>query len=114
MIGALYLLYLPIKHFVKQSQGHKSKGAAGAGFWMTVIYADPGKLLRMSGALGPMQEAGVTGTLTFELKAAGEGTQITLSYSAGGYFQGGLQALAAPVDQVLGAQMAGLVKLLGK
>jgi len=81
---------------------------------MTVIYADPGKLLRMSGALGPMQEAGVTGTLTFELKAAGEGTQITLSYSAGGYFQGGLQALAAPVDQVLGAQMAGLVKLLGK
>jgi uncharacterized protein YndB with AHSA1/START domain len=81
---------------------------------MTVIYADPGKLLRMSGALGPMQSSGVVGTLTFELKPMGEGTQITMSYSAGGYFQGGMAALAAPVDQVLGAQLAGLVKLLGK
>jgi hypothetical protein len=81
---------------------------------MSVIYADPGKLLRLSGALGPMQESGVAGTLTFEMKPSGEGTQITLSYSAGGYFQGGMQALAAPVDQVIAAQLAGLVKLLGK
>lgn len=81
---------------------------------MSVIYADPGKLLRLSGALGPMQEAGVVGTLTFALKPEGEGTQVTMSYSAGGYFQGGMAALAAPVDQVLSAQLAGLVKLLGK
>lgn len=81
---------------------------------MSVIYADPGKLLRLTGALGPMQESGVVGTLTFELKPAGEGTQITMSYSAGGYFQGGMQALAAPVDQVLTAQLAGLVKLLAR
>lgn len=81
---------------------------------MSVIYADPGKLLRLSGALGPMQESGVVGTLTFDLKPSGEGTQITMTYSAGGYFQGGMQALAAPVDQVLVAQLAGLVKLFGK
>jgi uncharacterized protein YndB with AHSA1/START domain len=81
---------------------------------MTVLYADPGKLLRLSGALGPMQEAAVTGTLTFDLKPTPEGTQITLSYSAGGYFQGGIAALAAPVDQVLSAQLAALTKLLLK
>ncbi len=81
---------------------------------MSVIYADPGNLLRLSGALGPMQESGVVGTLTFELKPSGEGTHITVSYSVGGYFQGGLQALAAPVDQVLAAQLAGLVKLLAR
>lgn len=81
---------------------------------MSVIYADPGKLLRLTGALGPMQESGVVGTLTFELKPSGEGTQITMAYSAGGYFQGGMAALAVPVDQVLSAQLAGLVKLLGK
>ncbi|MEO5923061.1 MAG: ATPase [Bryobacteraceae bacterium] len=81
---------------------------------MTVIFASPGKLLRMSGALGPMQEAGIAGTLTFELKASGAGTEIVLSYSAGGYFQGGIQNLAAPVDSVIAAQLDGLKKYLAK
>ncbi len=40
VLGAFYLIYLPIKHFVKHSQGGGHKGAEGAGFWMTVIYAD--------------------------------------------------------------------------
>lgn len=38
-VGALYLLYLPISHFWRQS--HKeAKGKEGASFWMTVLYAD--------------------------------------------------------------------------
>jgi len=40
LIGALYLVYLPVKHFVSHNKGAEVKGAAGAGFWMTVIYAD--------------------------------------------------------------------------
>ena len=75
---------------------------------MTVVYAAPGEILRMVGALGPLQESGVTGTLTMALTKSDAGTLITMTYSAGGYYQGGLQALAAPVDQVLGAQLARL------
>ncbi|MEQ1822306.1 MAG: TerC family protein [Fimbriimonadaceae bacterium] len=39
-VGALYLFYLPIKHFVSMSGNSEHKGAAGASFWMTVLYAD--------------------------------------------------------------------------
>lgn len=40
LVGALYLIYLPTKHFLKHSGGKEVKGREGAGFWMTVIYAD--------------------------------------------------------------------------
>jgi hypothetical protein len=78
---------------------------------MTVIYAAPGKLLRMSGALGPMQGFGIAGVLTFELKPREAGTEIAMTYSAGGYFQGGLQTMAEPADHMLAAQFANLKKL---
>jgi uncharacterized protein YndB with AHSA1/START domain len=81
---------------------------------MTVIYADPGKLLRLTGAIGPLQEHAIAATLTFELKPSGDGTQVTASYSAGGYFRGGVQNVAGPVDGVMGDQLESLVKLLGK
>jgi YkoY family integral membrane protein len=35
-LGALYLLYLPIKHFLKKSDDHAAK-SVGQGFWQTVI-----------------------------------------------------------------------------
>src|SRR5687768_7163495 len=34
VIGALYLIYLPIKHFVKHASATDHKGAEGSGFWM--------------------------------------------------------------------------------
>jgi YkoY family integral membrane protein len=40
VLGALYLLFLPIKHFISHSAGAHHKGASGASFWMTVVYAD--------------------------------------------------------------------------
>lgn len=36
VVGALYLLYLPIKHFIKASQDKAAK-SVGAGFWQTVV-----------------------------------------------------------------------------
>lgn len=40
-IGAAYLIYLPVKHFIKHARAESSvQGKEGAGFWMTVIYAD--------------------------------------------------------------------------
>ena len=41
VVGAAYLIYLPIKHFIKHAQDNgEHKGKPGASFWMTVIYAD--------------------------------------------------------------------------
>jgi len=40
LLGAAYLIFLPVKHFVKHSQGGEVKGKAGASFWMTVVYAE--------------------------------------------------------------------------
>jgi YkoY family integral membrane protein len=45
VLGAAYLIYLPVKHFVKHSKGIEVKGAEGAGFWMTVVYADLADLI---------------------------------------------------------------------
>src|SRR5687768_2217710 len=72
----------------------------------------PGELLRMSGGLGPLQEYAVTGTLTWRFAAAGQGTTATMTYVAGGYFPGGLEKIAAPVDQVLSGQLQRLKAFL--
>ncbi|MCP3729134.1 SRPBCC domain-containing protein [Sphingomonas sp. MG17] len=73
-----------------------------------VIYADRGKVLRFDGAFGPLQSGAVTGTLTFALKAEGQGTAVTITYVVGGFHPGGLQGFAAPVDGVFAAQMPAL------
>ena len=70
-----------------------------------VNYVVPGELLRMTGALGPLQEHAVAGTLTWQFAASGEGTTATVTYRVGGYFPGGIEKLADPVDGVVGAQL---------
>ena len=79
---------------------------------MTVMYADPGKLLRLTGGLGPLQELAVSGAMTWAFTQAGNKTTITLTYAVGGYSPGGLQTLAPAVDAVLGAQVARLKRLI--
>ncbi len=37
-IGAIYLLYLPMKHFVSNAQGKEAKPANTKSFWATVVY----------------------------------------------------------------------------
>ena len=71
-----------------------------------VVYVAPRAALRLNGALGPLQSAGVAGSLTFTLKPLAEGrTRITLEYSVGGFMAGGLDRIAAGVDGVLGEQL---------
>lgn len=38
LIGSIYLLYLPVKHFVDHARGKETSGREGLGFWATVIY----------------------------------------------------------------------------
>ncbi len=80
---------------------------------MAVTFVDPGKTLRMTGGLGPLQGMGVHGALEFRLAPAeGGGTRITLRYRAGGYTPDDLSKFAPVVDRVQGLQLGGLAKFL--
>jgi uncharacterized protein YndB with AHSA1/START domain len=80
----------------------------------TVVYADPGKKLRFSGALGPMQEFALTGTLTWDFVEKGGATETTLTYIAFGYRQGGLEKIAPFVDKTLTEQIGRLKNFVEK
>jgi uncharacterized protein YndB with AHSA1/START domain len=79
---------------------------------MRVIYASPGKLLRLTGAIGPLQEAALAGTMTWALSQAGGGTTVELSYTAGGFRAGGFRDIPAVIDGVLRGQLARLKALV--
>lgn len=71
---------------------------------MRVIYADPGKQLRMTGSLGPMQGEALAATLTVTLATANDGTKLSWQYKAGGYSALPFAQLAPAVDGVLAEQ----------
>lgn len=75
---------------------------------MRVIHVDRGKLFRMSGALGPLQEMAVAGTLTFTFEESDAGTEIVLEYRVFGHHAEGVEALAPAVDEVLKLQLSRL------
>lgn len=90
-----------------------SGGAAGRqAEHMRVTMVEPGKLLRMTGGLGPLQGMGLHGALEFRLVPEGEGTRITLWYRAGGYTPDDLSKFAPIVDRVQGQQLVGLADYL--
>ena len=70
-----------------------------------VIHAVPGGLLRLTGALGPLQEAAVIGIWTWQFTRADAGTTATVTYSVAGVFPGGLDRIADAVDTVIGDQL---------
>ena len=79
---------------------------AGGGIeHMRVVYLAPGEVIRMTGALGPMQQSGVAGSLTWKLASAQGGTSLTLMYSIGGFMEGGFDKMAPAVDGMLGEQV---------
>ncbi len=79
---------------------------------MTVVFAEPGKLLRLTGGLGPLQGMGLSGAMEWRLAEENGGTRITLWYRAGGYTPDDLRTLAPIVDRVQGQQLGGLVEYL--
>lgn len=72
---------------------------------MTVLYADPGKMLRMTGGLGPLQQMAVSAVMTLEFKPNENRTDVDFTYAVGGYYSEGLDKLAPAVDQVLSQQL---------
>jgi len=70
-----------------------------------VIYVAPREVLRLSGALGPLQSSGVAGTLTWKLTSGSDNTRVQLSYSVGGFIDGGFEKIAPAVESVLNDQL---------
>jgi len=73
---------------------------------------DPGKTLRLRGALGPFQSQGVDGALTFTLKANAGGTDLMLDNIVGGFIKGGFGKWPALADQMLAEQLTRLKRYL--
>jgi hypothetical protein len=79
---------------------------------MQVVFVTPGKVLRMSGGLGPLQALGVAGSLTFALSPSENGARLDVTYAVGGYSEQGLNLIAPLVDQVLTEQVTRLKNLV--
>lgn len=75
---------------------------------MTVVYLAPGRAVRMTGGLGPLQSAGVAGSMAWTFTAAEGGTKLEISYNVGGSMPGGFEKVAPVVDGVLAGQFARL------
>lgn len=80
-----------------------------------VTHAMPDKLLRLSGALGPLQGEALVGTLTITIKSAAQGTStVSFDYVVGGNARFALTDLAPAVDGVIGEQQRRLAQLFAK
>ena len=80
---------------------------------MRILYADPGKALRLSGALGPLQSEALTGTMTMLFKPVPGGTAISFDYIVGGYMRFAVSDVSPAVDAVIGEQALRLARVLG-
>ena len=72
---------------------------------LRVVYIVPRETVRFSGALGPLQASGLAGSLTWKLTGGGENTRIQLSYSVGGFIEGGFEKIAPAVESMLSDQL---------
>ncbi|HTD04236.1 hypothetical protein [Undibacterium sp.] len=81
---------------------------------LAVVYAMPGKVLRMTGALGPMQGSGLAGSMTWQITAIlgapsdKPASKMLMTYSLGGYMQGGFDNMAPAADGMLAEQLGRL------
>ncbi|AVJ56244.1 activator of HSP90 ATPase [Idiomarina sp. OT37-5b] len=74
---------------------------------MQVSYVDPGKALRLTGGLGPLQSLGMSGTMTITFAD----NKATLDYIVGGYPTTDFTKLAPIVDGVLKQQLASFARV---
>jgi len=87
----------------------------GAGYvrHMTVVFIDRDKTLRMVGALGPLQQFAVDGSMTFTLSDTDDGkTRLAYRYVVGGFVPDGLDKFAQPVDTVQLGQLQRLQRFV--
>lgn len=88
-------------------------GHPGSVEHMRLINVAPGRVLRMVGALGPLQSEAVTGTMTITLKPVNGKTRILWEYVVGGYMRYKPTEIAPAVDAMLAGQLTNLAAKLG-
>lgn len=90
-------------------------GLSGSAQHMTVVMAEPMKVLRMRGALGPLQSEPVDGVLTVTMQAvAGGNTKLVWEYVVAGHMRYPVDKISASVDGVMSAQLDRLAAKLGR
>jgi uncharacterized protein YndB with AHSA1/START domain len=70
----------------------------------TVALVLPGRVLRVLGNLGPLQDLPVHGVLTFAITTLDGKTTLRMTYRVAGPVDAGLEKLAPVVDRVIGEQ----------
>jgi uncharacterized protein YndB with AHSA1/START domain len=80
----------------------------GGAHHLSVTLVSPDKTVVMDGALGPLIFSGAAGHLVWNLAEADGKTTLTQIYYVGGYYPGGLDKMAGPVDTVLTEQITRL------
>lgn len=91
-------------------------GLAGSAQHMTVVMAEPMKVLRMRGALGPLQSEPVDGVLTITMQAdkASAGTRLVMEYVVAGHMRFEVPTISKAVDTVMSLQLGRLADKLGR
>lgn len=69
---------------------------------MEIVHAAPGKMLVLSGGLGPLAFMGVSGAMLITFEKMDQMTRVTMRYSVGGFDTAGFKDMAKAVDGVLG------------
>ncbi len=100
--------------FCEQIPAAKEGDKRGSVEHMRIVFAQPGKMLRLSGALGPLQGEAVNGKLTIAIKANKDATTtIGFEYVVGGFMRFKMDQIAPAVDGVIGEQISRLSMQLG-
>ena len=77
-----------------------------------VVLVLPGRVLRLHGGLGPLQDLPVEGVLNIAVGVRDGRTRLRMLYRVAGAADLGLEKLAAPVDGVMGTQFRRLKALI--
>ena len=81
---------------------------------LEVLTVMPGKRLVMSGGLGPLQSIASSGSMTFQITAAGDGSRLDVVYTVAGYLPAGMNTWAPRVDAMLQQQLTRLQNYIEK
>jgi hypothetical protein len=92
---------------IDQKQGVLIERLPAGGFCrhLTLEHYQPGKLILLTGGLGPLKEMGLNGTMSVRFAEKEGQTSIEVKYLVHGYSPNGFKELSAAVHQVLEMQI---------
>ncbi len=80
-------------------------GSGGVRHGVVVLVWPDQRTVRLDAALGPLQDEGAVGALTFQVKPKGGGSELVETYNVGGLRPAAAKNFAGPVDGVMSTQV---------